>query len=259
LNIYITGLILFVIAAVLSLFGKGGGEFYVPVFLTMGIDFNQAASSSLFILMVSGTVMMIVYNRKALLDWKTGLAVVAASAAGSFTGGYFSSDINPAYLKITFAVLLLISAFFMSQKEKNAIPVKAGYIWKRDCCGEKYAFPVFVVLPLIFVTGFLAGMVGISGGGLIVPLLIILGGMPLRIAFATNSIMVLFSSASGFIGHGIKSEINWKFTLISAAFAASGALLGSAFSSRVKVSSLKKIFVWVLVAAAFWMILKIYI
>lgn len=87
MNVYLLGGILFVIAAILSMFGKGGGEFYVPIFLTIGIGFNQAATTSLFILMVSGTIMMLVYNRKALLDWKLGFAVVAASASGSFIGG----------------------------------------------------------------------------------------------------------------------------------------------------------------------------
>lgn len=259
MNVYLLGAVLFIIAAILAMFGKGGGEFYVPIFLTLGIAFNQAATTSLFILMVSGTIMMLVYNRKALLDWKLGFAVVGASASGSFIGGYLSIGVNPVYLKIVFAVLLLISAFFMAKKEKKSIPIKWGYMWNRKCCGEEYTFPVFIVLPVIFIIGFLAGMVGISGGGLIVPLLIILGGLPLRIAFATNSIMVLFSSALGFLGHGLKTSIDWHFTLIVAAFIAAGALVGAQFSSRVKVSNLKKIFVWILIIAAVWMVLKIYI
>ncbi len=259
MNVYVLGGILFFIAVILSMFGKGGGEFYVPIFLTAGIAFNVAATTSLFILMVSGSMMMIVYNRKALLDWKLGFAVIASSATGSFIGGYLSVGINPVWLKAVFAVLLLVSAFFMAQKDRKALPVSWGYMWKRSCCGEEYTFPVLIVLPSIFVIGFLAGMVGISGGGLIVPLLIILGGMPLRIAFATNSIMVLFSSALGFLGHGMKTEIDWRFTLIIAAFIAVGALIGSHYSSKVKVDNLKKIFVWVLITAALWMIVKIFI
>lgn len=259
MNVYLLGAVLFIIAVILSMFGKGGGEFYVPIFLTAGIAFNQSATTSLFLLMVSGVTMMLVYHRKALLDWRLGLVVIASSATGSFIGGYVAVGINPAYLKVVFAVLLLISAFFMAKKKRESLPIKWGLMWKRKCCGEEYTVPVFVVLPVIFVIGFLAGMVGISGGGLIVPLLIILGGMPLRIAFATNSIMVLFSSAFGFMGHGLKTGIDWRFTLIMAIFIASGALTGSLLSSRVKVENLKKIFVWILIIAAVWMIAKIYI
>jgi len=259
MNVYLLGAVLFIIAVILSMFGKGGGEFYVPIFLTAGIAFNQSATTSLFLLMVSGVTMMLVYHRKALLDWKLGLVVVTSSATGSFIGGYLAVGINPAYLKVVFAVLLLISAFFMAKKKRESLPITWGLMWKRKCCGEEYTVPVFVVLPVIFVIGFLAGMVGISGGGLIVPLLIILGGMPLRIAFATNSIMVLFSSAFGFMGHGLKTGIDWRFTLIMAIFITAGALTGSLLSSRVKVENLKKIFVWILIIAAVWMIAKIYI
>ncbi len=259
MNLYILGLLLFVIALVLSMFGKGGGEFYVPILLTVGIGFNEAATTSLFILMVSGTTMMLVYHRKALVDWKLGFAVIASSASGAFIGGFVSADISPVYLKVTFAILLLISAYFMVKKKKETLPIQWGYIWKRCCCGESYSVPVFVVFPVIFLIGFLAGMVGISGGGLIVPLLIILGGLPLRIAFATNSIMVLFSSALGFLGHGLRSHIDWRFTVTLAVFVAAGALLGASLSSRVRVENLKKIFVWILIIAAVWMVVKIYI
>jgi uncharacterized membrane protein YfcA len=254
------GIILFIIAFILSIFGKGGGEFFVPIFLTAGISFHEAATTSLFILMVSGLSMMIIYHKKALIDWTTGIAVIIASASGAFAGGFVSAGIKPVYLKILFTILLLISSYFLSKPEKApSEKFMKGPIWKRKCCGEKYGFPVLIVLPTIFIIGFIAGMVGISGGGLIVPLLIILGGMPLRIAFATNSIMVLFSSASGFIGRGLSMGVNWKLSLTIAAFVAAGALLGSHYSTRFNVKHLKKVFVWVLIIAAIWMILKIYI
>jgi len=251
------GIILFVIAFILSIFGKGGGEFFVPIFLTAGISFHEAATTSLFILMVSGFSMMVVYHKKALIDWTTGIAVIISSASGAFIGGFISVGIKPLYLKTLFAVLLLISSYFLSKPEKApSEKFMKGPIWKRKCCGEEYRFPVLIVLPTIFIIGFIAGMVGISGGGLIVPLLIILGGMPLRISFATNSIMVLFSSALGFLGRGLSMGVNWKLALTMAVFVAGGALLGSHYSTRFKVKHLKKIFVWILIIAAIWMILK---
>jgi len=73
--------------------GKGGDEFFVPVFVTAGIPFQQAATSSLFILMVSGASMMLIYHKKALIDWKTGTAVIVTSGSGSFFGGFISAGI----------------------------------------------------------------------------------------------------------------------------------------------------------------------
>lgn len=253
------GILFYGIAFLLSMLGKGGGEFYVPILITLHIPYQQAAATSLFILMVSGFLMMLVYHRKALIDWITGVMVIITSATGSFIGGFISPGIDPKWLKLTFAILLFISLWFLSRPPKKRKLLKFGPLLKRKCCGEAYEFPILVVLPVIFIIGFLAGMVGISGGGLIVPLLIILGDMPMRIAFATNSIMVLFSSLTGFIGRGLKVSIDWKFTLILSVFVGLGALSGAHFSSKIKIQNLKKIFLWVIGVAAIWMILKIFI
>ncbi len=240
------GILFYIIAFILSMLGKGGGEFYVPILITLGIPYQQAAATSLFILMVSGCLMMVVYHKKALIDWTTGGIVIATTSLGSFLGGFISPNIDPKWLKLTFAILLFISLWFISHPPKQKESFKIGPILKRRCCGEVYEFPLFIVLPTIFTIGFLAGMVGISGGGLIVPLLIILGDMPMRIAFATNSIMVLFSSLTGFLGRGIKISIDWKFTLILAVFVGLGALSGAYFSSKIKIHHLERVFLWVI-------------
>ena len=256
-NLLILGIILFVIAFVLSMLGKGGGEFYVPIFITVGIAFQRAAATSLFILMVSGLTMMAVYHKKTLIDWKTGAAVTVSSATGSFIGGFISAGVNPLYLKLTFAILLFISALLIARPiHEKSVKRNLGPVWHRKCCGEEYEFPVLVVLPTIFFIGFIAGMVGISGGGLIVPLLIILGRMPMRTAFATNSIMVLFASGMGFLGHGLSAGVDWEFILTMASFVAVGAVFGAHYSSRVEIENLKRIFIIILIVAAFWMLYK---
>ncbi len=252
------GILLFFITIILSMLGKGGGEFFVPIFLAYGIPYHQAASASLFILMVSGFIMTLIYHKKALIDWYTGIIMILSVASGSFLGGFISAKVSVIVLKIIFSTLLLISAFLISRKKKN-LNFKFGPILKRKCCDYEYEIPILIVIPSVFFIGFIAGMVGISGGGLIVPLLIILGNMPMRLAFATNSIMVLFSATTGFIGKGLSVGIDWKFNITMATFAALGSIIGSHFSTKVKTENLKKIFVYVILIAAIWMIIKIFI
>ncbi len=260
----ILALVLFAVSFILAIFGKGGGEFYIPIFLTAGIPFSRASATSLFLIMTAGLSMMIVYHRKSLVDWKTAFIIILASASGAFLGGLVSSSINPLYLKATFALLLIVSAYFISR------PVRAHthrlqkvryewLVWRRKCCGESYCFSLLIVLPLIFLVAFLAGMVGISGGGLIVPILVLIGGMHLRVAFATNSVMVFFSSFTGFLGHAIKTGIDWHFTLVMALFVASGAVLGAHYSSRFKLHHMKRAFAWILIIAAAWTLAKIFV
>ncbi len=248
----------FLIAIVLSMFGKGGGEFYLPILLSFGLPYQNSATMTLFILMISGTTMMIVFHKKALIDWATGVLIIIFSAAGAFLGGLISANINPAYLKLTFAVLLLVSAYFIAVPPQKKQKFQMGLMWARSCCGEQYSIPVFIVFPAIFIIGFIAGMVGISGGGLVVPLLLLIGNVPLRIAFATNSLLVLFSSALGFSGHIIHTSIDWRLTLFLAGSVVFGAIIGANLSSKMNLKHLKKIFIYILIIAAGWMILKIF-
>ncbi len=233
------------------MFGKGGGNFFVPIFVIYGIPFHQAASTSLFILMVSGLTMMIVFNKKSLIDWKTGLSVIVFSSSGAFIGGFVSANIQAIYLKIIFSVFLLISAYFLYKSDKSSLNIRLGPVWKRRLGDEEYDFPVAVVLPLIFIVAIFAGMIGISGGAIIVPILIILGNLPLRIAFATNSLNILFTSTAGFLGHGISGNVNWEFAITMAVFVLIGSALGSSVSTKVKVRLLKNLFVLILIIAAF--------
>ena len=143
-------IIFFFIAIILSMFGKGGGEFYLPLLLSFGLPYQKAATMTLFILMISGTTMTIVFRKKALIDGTTGIFIILFSSAGAFLGGLISADINPAYLKLIFAILLLISAYFLSRPPKKQGLFQIGRMWKRTCCGETYSIPVFFCVSFNF-------------------------------------------------------------------------------------------------------------
>lgn len=251
--------ILFSLALILSMFGKGGGEFYVPILVTAGLEFHESATTSLFLLIASGATMMAVFGRKRLVDWKLAFMIFSTSGLGSFLGGFISAGISPIYLKVIFAVLLLISAYFISKPVTKIFDPNIGPLWVRECCNNTYRVRHMLILPMMFLVGFSAGMVGISGGGLMVPILILFGGVPIRIAFATNSLLVLMTSTTGFAGHVITTSIDRPMTLTLALSVVAGALIGSELSTKIHVSRLKKMFVWVLVIAALWMILKIWV
>ncbi len=251
--------VLFALALVLSIFGKGGGEFYVPILLTVGLEFHKAAATSLFLLMASGATMMAIFGRKRLVDWGLALAIFSTSGLGSFLGGFVSAEISPIYLKLLFAILLLISAYFISKPMNRRFDLNFGPMWFRSYQDGTYGIRLALVLPMVFAVGLAAGLVGISGGGLIVPILILFGGVPIRVAFATNSVLVLLTSATGFLGHALNTPIDWPFTLILASSVISGAVIGAELSTKIRVSKLRKSFVWILVVAAIWMIAKIWI
>jgi len=257
--IIMLGIVFFLIATVVSMFGKGGGDFYVPLMVTFGMGFQESASISLFVLMSCGIMMTAVYRKKNMIDWKLSTIVIISSATGSFIGGYISADFNPAILKLIFSFLLVVSASLLYKMPDLSGKFDKGIIWHRKCCSYEYDVPILVIVPLAFIIGLLAGMVGIAGGSIIVPMMIILAAVPMRIAFATNSIIVLFTSTTAFAGHGLNTSIDWIPAITLSLFAAVGSLTGSTFSSRLKKENLKSIFVVIIIIAALWMLLKIFV
>ncbi len=259
-------IVIFSVATVLSIFGKGGGEFYVPLLLTLSIPFQQAAGASLMCLIFSGTAMTIVYHTKTKnIDWPLAIALFTTAGSASFLGGYFSGAIPVVALKLTFAGVLLVAAALMYVKKEDFIneglhltkdSCSPAYLWLRRNEDSDYCVNLLSVLPLVGLVGFLAGMVGISGGGLIVPILIILSRVPLRTAFSTNSVLVLLTSTTAIIGKSASIGIDLSLALPLGLAAFTGALIGATLSKRINLRHLQKYFIVVLVIAAIWMIYR---
>ncbi len=169
---------LFCIAFVFSMFGRGGGEFILPLLISiLSLSYFELATISLFLIFSQGLVMLIVYGGKhKLVDWPLALALSIIIGTFAFLGGYFSFHVKPIYLKGTFAAVLLISAYKIWQGKK--VPAKKGRFgtWHRKLTDDEYDINfLYIVVPVAIIAG-VAGMLGISGCGLIMPNCIQLGG-----------------------------------------------------------------------------------
>ena len=257
--------IIFGLTAFLSLFGKGGGEFFVPIMIAFSVPFQEAATASLFILIFSGLSMTHVYHKNKMINWPLVALLIVISSIMSFLGGFFSHFIPPLYLKLTFSALLFLSAIFIAKPihkrnyKDNLSSVnnkKASRLyWKNTFEDEEYYINL-LVLPIVAIIAFIAGSVGISGGGVIVPLLIIVGGLPLRVAFAVNAVLVFANSLAGFFGHGLAGEFNPELAIPLAVAGFLGSQVGSRYAKKVHVKHLKILFVMILLIAAIWMLVR---
>ena len=98
-SIAIAASAIFATSLIFSMFGRGGGEFYLPIMLTvLSLTYYTCAGISLFLIMLQGLSMIIVYHGKhRLVDWQLALALGLTVGACSFLGGFLSYRI-PAYL-----------------------------------------------------------------------------------------------------------------------------------------------------------------
>ena len=261
MQLIITVCIIFAISLVFSMFGKGGGEFYLPAIISiLGTPFYSAAGTSVFLILLQSISMTLVYHlRNRLIDWKLAFSLVVTIASMSFLGGFFSYDISAVLLKVIFAVILFASAYFMLREKKVLVQKRRFGVWHREFGDTSYDINLLLVLPPVAVISLVVGMIGISGGGLIVPIVILLGGVPLRVAMGTNTFLIFASSSMSFLGHVLRGGVEWNLSLILGLSVISGSQIGSRVHTNIKERHLKLGFVSILVIAASWMIVRLVI
>lgn len=258
-SVLLMSIIILVIAILMSMVGKGGGNFYVLVMVLVGVSMHNAATTSQLIMMGTSVTAMLVFHKHKKIDWKLALIIDPPTDIMAFVGGYFASNIEGNTLKLMFAFFLILISFFMiiPVKEKPLTEKKRLGYWNRTFGEYKYSVNLWIVLPLTATVGFFAGAIGISGGAFKIPLMVMLCGIPMEIAIATSSAMVAATAFMGFLGHSLNGDFNPHLAIPLTIVAIIGGLLGSKFAIKSKPKNLKKIFAITNLLAAIVMILNI--
>jgi len=250
--------IIFIIAVVMTMTGRGGGNFYVLVLVVAGQAMHQAATTAQFILMLTAFAGMLVFHKNKTVDWKLALVIDPPTDIMAFVGGYFSSYASNVSLKLILAGFLVLAGFMMLIKVKER-PInttkKFGY-WHRNFQGQNYVVNLWYTIPITALAGLAAGAVGISCGSFKVPLMVLLCGVPMRIAVGTSSAMVAATAIMGFIGHATQGHFDSKVAIPFALIAVIGGFIGGKFALKTKPEKLKKVFAYTTFAASVFMIIN---
>lgn len=255
-------IILFLIFSILlSMVGIGGGIFYVPLFLFLGYNFQEASTTSLFLITLTGFSAFLRFRKAKMVDWKLALVLETFTDIGAFTGGATSVHFHSHVLTILLGMLLLIAAWF-TIKTRNK-PAKTVSIkktvgqWTRHFNGYEYALNLFLIIPLTFTIGYLAGLLGIAGGVFKIPIMILWFGIPAKIAIATSALMVSLTGLLGLSGHLLHTAIDWKIAIILGVTVFIGGQIGSRISLKLPEKKVKTVLAVILVVIALYMIGKV--
>jgi len=167
---------LLIAAFLAALFGQGGGVLYTPLQVWNGINFNTAASTSLFLILITSFSSTIVFRKAHKVDWGLALAMEVPTTSGAFLGGILSHYVSARTLGLLLSILLGVAAWFMlfppksKIRPKNKKPV-SRWIWLRSANGKSYQLDLRLMIPIMLAVGALTSMVGIGGGALKVPLM----------------------------------------------------------------------------------------
>ncbi len=251
----------FGLAILMTMTGRGGGNFYVPVLVAGGEPMHQAAASGQFILMLTAFTAMLVFHRHKAVDWKLALVIDPPTDVMALLGGYFSGYVSGPSLKLVLAGLLVLAGFAMLVKVKDRrIPGgrRIGF-WRRRFGGEDYVVNLWVAIPITAATGLLAGAVGISGGSFKVPLMVLACGVPMRVAVGTSSAMVAATALMGFLGHTAGGHFHAQWAAPIGCLAAVGALIGGKLALKTKPARLKTLFALTTLAAAVFVLVHFFL
>jgi uncharacterized membrane protein YfcA len=102
----------------------------------------------------------------------------------------------------------------------------------------------------------LTGTIGAGGGFLIVPMLVLLAGLPMHRAVATSVLIIAVNSFVGFLGDLHRNDLDWRFLLEFTAFSIGGIVLGIYLAPFVPPTQLKRGFGGLVLAVAVYMLLK---
>jgi hypothetical protein len=251
------------LAVPFSMVGQGGGSTYVPILLMVGMEMHEASTTSLFMIMLASLAATLVFGRKKTVDWKLLFSIAPLAILGSFAGGYIAQWISGPILKIIFAVVLGVAAFFMFRPATEGRSPKfmpQWLPWDRTCGEHQYQISMGVLIPAVALAGFVAGMIGVGGGLFVLPMLMLLFGCPTRIAIGVSTTYVGITALPGFLGHLLGDDpFNIWVALPLAAAAFAGARLGPVISLRTSVARLRVILAIVLIALAVWMVVKLFV
>jgi len=258
-SLIIVSLLILIVAITMTMVGKGGGNFYVVILAMASIPMHEAATTGQFILFAASVAAMIIFQKNKSVSWTLVILIGTFTALPALGGGYFSYLFSGFSLKLVFAVMLFIAGIVMlipvsenqnitANKHFGIINIKSG--------GEIYSINLWIALPVTALTGFGSGMVGVSGGSFLVPLMVLACGVPMHTAVGTASTLIAATAFMGFTGHAVQGDFNPSWAIPLAIITVVGGMLGGKLSLKTKPKHLKKLFAYTNWLAAFFMIIN---
>ncbi len=204
-------LITFILSAFFSLGGIGSATALIPAMDMLGFGFNFAKAIGLFVNTATTITASIMNIKRKVLDFKFAMPLVFSLAITAPIGAYLSKFIPVEIVKALFALFLLFagSMIFFSKHEVTKETIS----------------PVFLFL-LGSIAGIISGLLGLGGGSILLPILMILGFDTKKIAI-TMSFVIPFSTLGAFITYLSFTKMNWLVLSVAAIAAILGGIVGN--------------------------------
>jgi len=215
--------------------GIGGGTVLVPLLLALGYDYPQAiATSSLSIVITAASGTLQNWHQKT-LSWKRVLMIGLPALVTAQIGVYLTKLFPDYGLKAAFGILLLVNIYLVQLRKliKNKQQQDLQEIaTKRDSFSWINKSTV-TSIATGGLAGILAGLFGIGGGVIMVPLQILLLGETIKTAIQTSLAVVVITSISACLGHAVDGNVLWIEGLLLGIGGFAGAQISTRFLPKL--------------------------
>jgi uncharacterized membrane protein YfcA len=234
----------------LGLLGGGGSILTVPALVYLvGQAPGAAVTTSLAIVGANSVLGAAFHQRQGTLNWKVAILFGGAGMIVAYLAAGLSKLFSPAALLVAFALLMIVVGSMMIMTGRRSPEKEAGEVQNQMTRG----------LPVIVGggagVGLLTGILGVGGGFLIVPALVMLVGLPMYQAVGTSLVIIAANSFAGLLGHLHNGNMDGTLTFIFVIAGLAGTFAGARLASRVPSGRLKQVFaVFVILLAIFLMV-----
>lgn len=227
------------VGVTLGLLGGGGSILMVPLLVYVaGLDAKAAIATSLLVVGATSLAASVPHARQGRVRWRTAGIFGAAGMAGAYLGGRLGTLLPGTWLLLAFAAMMVVTAAAMLRDDDGPDPSGTG--------GQS----VGKILAEGLVVGVVTGLVGAGGGFLVVPALVLFGGLTMREAVGTSLVVIAMKSGAGVIGYLAGVQLDWALAGQVTAAAVVGAVLGARFVDRIPADRLRQGFGWFVLAMA---------
>ena len=228
-----------------SMIGIGGGVVNTPLLLILFAFTEQEAPATALVggLFVSIAASISYWKQKPRPTiLKVGLILAVLTVPGSLFGVFLRTLITAPYaLRLIFGVALFplaIKMLFASKRGKSDLASELENWDMSQITKRQMGISLFGA----FVGGISAGLLGLGGGAVIVPVLCVLMGLPMHAAVATSMFTMMFTASAGTAYNIILGSINLNFALTLGVGMLLGGQIGARFACKVNAVQLKQIF-----------------
>ncbi len=254
-----------------SLLGLGGGIIVIPVLtLWLHVDIRYAIGASIVSVIATSSGAAARFVRDHMANLRVAMVLELATTTGAISGAFLAGRIATRWLYLIFGVVMAYSSVMMLRKlQRPSLPPARPGSWADrlrlhssyfdHALGEQVHYRVASTrlgLALMYLAGIVSGLLGIGSGALKVPAMDLAMGLPFKVSTATSNFMIGVTAAASAGIYFSRGDLNPFVAAPVAIGVLAGAMLGAHWLGRLKSSTIRIVFIVVLLWVAGQMVLR---